>query len=327
MRAVIAQAFGPPESFSVEEVAAPEPGPGEVTVAVRSVGLHFADLLISSGKYQVQPSIPFSPGSEFSGVVRALGEGVANVRVGDRVTAGTLGGALAEVVRVRAAGLVRLPDGMGFDEGSVFRAPYETSYHALVQRGRLAPGETVLVMGAAGAVGLAAVQLAKALGANVIASVSSEAKRAVALEGGADWVIDSGAADWREQVKTLTDGRGVDVAFDPVGGEQTERAFRSLAWKGRHLVIGFTAGQIPRLPVNLALLKGAELVGVEIRRFGLLEPEVAQENARRLAELYAQGVVRPKIARRYPLERYVEAMQAVASGQVAGRVVVTVSEG
>jgi NADPH2:quinone reductase len=210
---------------------------------------------------------------------------------------------------------------MTFEEASVFRVSYATAYHALVQRGRLEPGETVLVLGAGGAVGAASVQVAKALGARVIASASTAAKRGLAREMGADATLETGAADWRDQIKAMTDGRGVDIVVDPVGGEATEPAFRSLAWKGRHLVIGFAAG-LARLPTNLPLLKGADLVGVDMRQFAEREPALARENQLKLLELYADGALRPHIAHAFPLERFAEAMTAARDGSAAGRIVV-----
>jgi NADPH2:quinone reductase len=226
---------------------------------------------------------------------------------------------------VPASGPLKLPDAMSFDEASVFRVSYATAYYALVQRGELKAGETVLVLGAGGAVGVAAIQVAKALGARVIGAASSEAKRALALRAGADAAVDNRAADYRDRLKALTDNKGVDVVVDPVGGPATEPAFRALAWKGRHLVIGFAAGEIPKLPVNLALLKGADLRGVDIRQFGIFEPEQSAKNVDAVVELHARGLLRPQIARTYPFEQFAEAMQAAASGEVAGRIILEVS--
>ena len=321
MRVVVAHALGPPETFQIETRPTPEPGPGQVRVEIRTAGLSFVDVLVATGGYQVKPPTPFTPGSECAGVVDALGEGVTGLAVGDRVAVSSFGGALAEAAVVPARACTPIPDLLSFDEAAVFRLCYATAYYGLVQRGRLAAGETVLVLGAGGAVGAASVQVAKALGARVIGSASTGAKRALALEMGADAVIETGAADWRDQIKALTGGRGVDVVVDPVGGEASEPAFRSLAWKGRHLVIGFVAG-IPKIPANIALLKGGDLVGVDIRQFGQKEPDVMADNAARLYEMAAAGTLRPKIAEVYPLDRYAEAMAAVFGGQVAGRIVV-----
>jgi len=321
MRAVVAREFGPPSTFRIEDAPAPEPGAGQLRIGVYAAGLSFFDVLVAEGGYQLKPRLPFTPGSEFAGVVEALGPDVRGLSVGDRVSASSFGGALAEKAVVPAGAAAPIPDGMTFEEASVFRMSYGTAYHALVQRGRLQPGETVLVLGAGGAVGAACVQLAKALGGKVIASASSEAKRELAREMGADATLQTGAEDWRDRIKEITDGRGVDIVVDPVGGEATELAFRSLAWKGRHLVIGFAAG-IARLPTNLPLLKGAELVGVDTRQFGEREPALARENQQRLLELYAEGALRPHIAHAFPLERFAEAMTAAREGSAAGRIVV-----
>ena len=290
-------------------------------MGVRSVGLSFVDVLIATGGYQVKPPTPFTPASEFAGVIEALGEGVTSLAVGDRVAVASFGGALAEQAVVSARACSHMPDGQSFDEAAVFRTAYITAWHGLVQRGRLAAGETVLVLGAGGAVGAASVQLAKVLGARVIASASSPDKRILAQAMGADAVLETGSADWRDQIKALTEGRGVDLVVDPVGGEISEAAFRSMGWRGRHLVIGFVAG-IPRIPTNLALLKGADLLGIDIRQVGEKEPHLMAEAAERLAELVVAGKLKPKIAEVYPLDRYAEAMAAVFGGQVAGRIVV-----
>lgn len=321
MLAVVGRALGPPESYRLEELPTPHPGAGQVRVAIRAAGVSFVDVLVASGGYQVKPATPFIPGSEFAGEVDAVGDGVTNVSVGDRVTGGGFGGVLAQAAVVPAHAVSPMPEGMSFEEASVFRVSYGTAYHALVQRGRLQAGETVLVLGAGGAVGAAAVQVAKVLGARVLASASSAAKRGLAREMGADETLETGAGDWREQLKALTAGRGIDIVVDPVGGDVTEPAFRSLAWKGRHLVIGFTAGPA-RLPTNLPLLKGADLVGVDIRQFAALEPEAAAENGRRLSALAGEGKLRPRVAQVFPLARFAEAMTAAAAGTGAGRIVV-----
>ena len=321
MRAVVAREFGPPESFRIEEAPTPEPGPGQVRIGIYAAGVSFVDVLVAEGGYQLKPRLPFTPGSEFAGLVEAVGPDANGVMVGDRVSASSFGGALAEKAVVAVGAATPIPDRMSFEEAACFRVSYATAYHALVQRGRLRSGETVLVLGAGGAVGAAAAQVAKALGARVIASASSEAKRGLAREMGADATLATGAADWRDQVKAMTDGRGVDIIVDPVGGEATEPAFRALAWKGRHLVIGFAAG-IARIATNLPLLKGAELVGVDMRQFGEREPALARENQQRLMELYAEGHLRPHIAHAFPLERFAEAMTAARDGSAAGRIVV-----
>jgi len=324
MKAVIAHEFGPPESMNLEETPTPEPGPGEVRIAIRAAGVNFVDVLTAAGGYQVKPALPFIPGTEFAGVIDAIGEGVTGRKVGDRVSGSGFGGGYAEYAIRAAASTSPIPDTMNFVDGATFRVSSSTSYYALVQRAQLQPGETVLVLGAAGAVGLAAIQIAKALGARVIATASNEAKRQLARESGADQAIDNAAADWRDQIKALTGGKGVDVVVDPVGGDATERAFRSLAWKGRHLVIGFAAGAIPRLPTNLALLKGAQLVGVDIRQFGIFEPETSAANQQAVLKLHAEGKLWPVITERLPLTDFRDAMQRTASGAVAGRIVLEI---
>jgi len=324
MRAVVARELGPPETFSLEEVAARDPGPGKVRIHVRSAGVSYVDALVAEGKYQVKPPLPFTPGSEFAGVVDVVGDGVVDLKSGDRVFASSFGGAFAEQATVAASAVTPMPRSMTFDEAAVFRVSYATAYHALVQRASLRAGETLLVLGAAGAVGYACVQLGSALGARVLASASSEEKRALARSAGADEVVDSRSADWRAAVKQLTGGRGVDVVADPVGGEFTERAFRSLAWNGRHLVIGFAAGTIPALSTNLALLKGASLVGVDLRQWSALEPETAAQNDAAILSLFVDGKLRPAIATTYPLEQFATALAQAASGAIAGRLVLRI---
>jgi NADPH2:quinone reductase len=308
----------------IEDIATPAPGPGQVRIAIRAAGVNFVDILTAGGGYQIKPPLPFIPGTEFAGVIDAVGEGVSIRAVGQRVCASGFGDGFAEyAVRPAEATLV-IPDGMDFADGATFRVSTATAAHALVQRGRLQAGESVLVLGAAGAVGLAAIQLAKALGARVIASASSDAKRALALASGADEAIDNAAEDWRDRVKAFAGAKGVDVVVDPVGGAATERAFRRLGWNGRHLVIGFAAGEIPRLPTNLALLKGAQLVGVDIRQFGLYEPEASAANLALILDLHAQGKLRPVISERRPLADFREAMERTAAGAVAGRIVLEI---
>jgi len=321
VKAVLARAFGPPESLRIEEVNPRDVGPDDVRIAVRAAGVSFVDGLIAAGLYQIKPPLPFTPGTEFAGVVDAVGERVTSLRVGDRVCTSAIGGGFAEQAVVPARAALAFPDAMTFGEAAIFRVSYATALHALVQRGRLQAGETVLVLGAGGAVGAAAVQVAKALGGRVIASASSEAKRQVARRLGADESLDSRAPDWREQVKALCGGDGPDIVVDPVGGAMSEAAFRSLAWGGRHLVIGFASGEIPRLPANLPLLKGAAVVGVDVRLFGERAPREAAANAQTLFELQAAGAVTPFIAARYPFASFAEAMRTVSDGDTAGRVV------
>ncbi|MDB5452076.1 MAG: Oxidoreductase, zinc-binding dehydrogenase family [Caulobacteraceae bacterium] len=323
MKAVVAQAFGPPETFRIEELPMPMPGAGEVRVDIHAASVSFVDALIAAGQYQVKPELPFIPGGEFAGVVGATGEGVTALKVGDRVCGAGLGGGFAQQVIRKEASLTRTPETMEFREAAVFQVSYATAYHALVQRGALQPGETVLVLGAAGAIGVAAIQIAKALGARVVASSSTEAKRAMTLAAGADAAVTAGAADWRDQVRAAAP-KGVDIVVDPIGGDALEPAFRSLAWRGRHLVIGFVGG-IAKLPTNLALVKGAALLGVDIRQFSLFEPQAAAANIAAIYRLHAEGRLTPVISATYPLEAFADAMAAVSTNAVAGRVVIDIA--
>jgi NADPH:quinone reductase len=323
-RAVIVHAFGPPESFALEPHDPGAPGPGKVRLAVHAAGMSYVDVLVAAGQYQLQPPLPFIPGSEFAGVIEAVGEGVSPDRIGERVCGSAFGAAIAEAAVIPDKLALALPDAMSFEEAAIFRVSYATAYNALVQRGQLKAGEVLCVLGAAGAVGYAAIQIGKALSATVIASASSEEKRAFALAGGADHAVDSNAPDWRAAVKAASGGHGLDVVFDPLGDRFTEPAFRSLAWGGRHLVIGFAAGAIPKLPTNLALLKGASLIGVDVRQLGIFEPELSEQNVQALFELYRAGKLRPAVTKVFPLEGYAEAMNEARGGKTAGRVVIKI---
>jgi len=322
MKAVLCKQYGPPDSLVLEELDSPRAGPGEVVVSVKAASVNFPDVLIIQNKYQFKPPLPFSPGSELSGVVKEAGAGVA-YRPGDRVMAFTTYGAFAEEVKVDAARLLPIPGGMDFVSAAAFLLTYGTSDHALRDRGALAPGETLLVLGAAGGVGLAAVEIGKALGARVIACASSGEKLAVCRSHGADATVDYAAEDLRERVKALTDGRGVDVVYDPVGGPYSEPAFRSLAWRGRLLVVGFAAGEIPKLPLNLALLKGASIVGVFWGDFARREPRRFADSVHQLGHWYREGKLRPHVSQTLPLEKAAEALKLMAARQVKGKVVLT----
>ncbi|MFA7588473.1 MAG: NADPH:quinone oxidoreductase family protein [Novosphingobium sp.] len=320
-RAVVGHAFGPPETYRLETRDPGRPGPGEVRVAIKAAGLSYVDVLTARGEYQFKPPLPFVPGSEYAGIVEQVGEGVADLTVGDRVYGSGMGGILAEAAIFPARTVKRVPSGMALEEAAVFAVNYLTAWHALVDRARARTGETLLVLGAAGGTGFAAIQIGKQLGLRVIASASSVDKQAAALAGGADAIVTSGAADWREQVKAANEGKPIDIVFDGVGGDATEPAFRTLGFDGRHLVIGFPAG-IPALKTNLALLKSASLVGVHLRHAGMERPDLLAEGGRKVAELAAQGLIRPAIASRYSIEDYVTAMNEAFSGKAAGRVVV-----
>ena len=322
MKALICRSLTGIDDLRVEEVPSPQPGPNEVLVDVAAAGVNFPDALLVEGKYQFKAEPPFAPGFELAGTVAAAGEGVKHLKAGDHVLAIVSHGAFAEQCVVPARAALQLPHGTDLGLAAATLFTYATSYHALKDRAALAAGETLLVLGAAGGVGLAAVELGKMMGARVIAAASSPEKLAVCRELGADEAIEYTKEDLREAVKRLTAGRGVDVVYDPVGGAYSEPAFRSLAWAGRHLVVGFTAGEIPKLPLNLALLKGASLVGVFLG--GLLEknPQLARENARQLVEWLAAGAIRPHVSGRYPLERGVEAIREVAERRVKGKVLI-----
>jgi len=323
LKAVLCKELGPPEKLVVEEVASPKAGKGQVVVSVKAAGVNFPDTLIIQGKYQFKPEPPFSPGGEVAGVVKEVGEGVSGVKPGDRVIASSTWGGFAQELAVDADRVIPMPDAMDFVPASAFVLTYGTSYHALVDRARLAAGETLLVLGASGGVGLAAIQLGKALGARVIAAASSDDKLRVCKESGADELINYAAEDLRGRVKALTAGRGVDVVYDPVGGAYSELALRDTAWNGRFLVVGFAAGEIPKVPLNLALLKGCSIVGVFWGAFTRNEPERNRRNNEELMRLYLAGTIKPHIHATYPLERAAEALNEVLNKRVSGKVVLT----
>jgi NADPH2:quinone reductase len=320
MRAVLCKQYGPPESLVVEDVPTPAIGDHQVLLDVKACGVNFPDLLIIENKYQFKPPLPFSPGGEVSGVVKRVGSQVTHVKVGDRVL-GTPGfGGFAEEVALDERNVVPIPDAMSFDEAAAFLFTYGTSHYALKDRAALKPGETLLVLGAAGGVGLAAVELGKAMGAKVIAAASSAEKLAVCREHGADEGIDYAHEDLKERIKALTGGQGVDVIYDPVGGDFSEAAFRGIAWEGRFLVIGFAAGPIPKIPLNLVLLKGAQIVGVFWGSFTARDPEGHRANIAELMRWYVEGKLKPRISARYPFERVAAALADLAARRVKGKV-------
>ena len=319
-RAVIADQFGPPETYQLRSFDPGPPGPGELRVAIKAAGISYVDVLTAMGKYQFQPPLPFIPGSEYAGVVEALGEGVTGFAVGDRVNGSGMGGIFAQANNFPAANVNQVADGMELETAAIFPVNYLTAWHALVDRGRAQQGETLLVLGAAGGTGFAAIQVGKYLGLRVIASASSEDKHAAALAGGADAVVVTGAEDWRDQVKAANNGKAIDLVFDPVGGAATELAFRTLGYDGRHLVIGFPAG-IASLKTNLPLLKCASLVGVQVRGAGIERPETMVKARAAVQEMVRAGAVRPAIARRFALANYAAAMNAAYGGKEAGRIV------
>ncbi|MCM5680925.1 NADPH:quinone oxidoreductase family protein [Schlegelella sp. S2-27] len=312
-----------PQALSWKDAPTPTPKAGEVLVAIKAASLNFPDLLIVQNKYQMKPPTPFVPGAEFAGVVEVVGEGVTHLQPGDAVAAfAGLGGFGTHAV-VSAALLMPLPGGFSFPDAAAFLCTYGTTYHGLIDRAALQPGETVLVLGAAGGVGTAAIQIAKAAGARVIAAASTDEKCALCRELGADATINYSHGDLREQIKTLTDGKGPDVVYDPVGGDLAEPVFRSIAWRGRYLVIGFAQGSIPALPLNLPLLKGASLVGVFWGEFARREPKKNSAALAQLAGWYAQGKIKPVIEHQLPMSELKHAFDLMAARQVRGKVVLT----
>lgn len=320
MRAIRCHELVGPAGLRLDDIAEPELGAGQVLVDVRAAGVNFPDVLITEGKYQFKPPVPFVPGGEIAGVVRAVGDGVVDHAPGDRVAATMLFGAFAERVVCGAGSVFPLPDAVGFEVGAAVLVAYGTTMHALVDRARLAPGETLLVLGAAGGVGLAAVQLGKCMGARVIAAASSEDKLALCREHGADATIDYAKEDLRTRLKQLAPA-GIDVVYDPVGGDHTEAAIRSLAWQGRHLVVGFTAGTIPKIATNLVLLKGCEIVGVFWGAFTQRDPTRNREHIARLLQWIADGRVRPHLDRTLPLAQAGAALERLAQREAKGKLV------
>ena len=322
MKALLCRALGPVESLALGDIDSPVPSRGQVLIDVKAAGVNFPDVLMVQGKYQFKPPLPFAPGCELAGVVKAVGEGVTHVKPGDRALALVMHGGFAEEAVADASGVVPLPDNVDFATAASFMFTYGTSYHALKDRAALQPGETLLVLGAAGGVGLAAVELGKLMGARVIAAASTGDKLEVCRSRGADATINYSSEDLRERLKALTEGRGVDVVYDPVGGEYSETALRSMAWRGRFLVVGFANGEIPKIPLNLALLKGCSIVGVFWGNFTTKEPKANAANIRSLIGWIAAGKLKPFVSERYPLARGVEALQAMQNRRVKGKVVI-----
>ena len=326
MRALICHGFGDIADLEVGELPDPEPGPGQVLIDVHACGVNFPDVLIVKGEYQFTPPLPFSPGAEVAGTVAAVGPGVTGLACGDRVVAVVLWGGMAERLVVDAAAVTRLPDSADLVAAAAFLMAHGTAQHALFDRGGLVAGETLLVLGAGGGVGLAAVQCGAASGARVIAAASSDEKLQRCLDEGAHDVIDLRDQDLRDAVRKLTDNRGVDVCLDPVGGLLAEPAVRSMAWRGRYLVVGFAAGDIPRIPLNLPLLKGCSVVGVFWGAFREKEPAAS---ARSVADLLAElesGRLRPMISDVVPLERATDALAAIQARRAVGKLVVAVRQ-
>ncbi|MCL4148339.1 UNVERIFIED_CONTAM: hypothetical protein GTU68_034461 [Idotea baltica] len=319
MKAVLCKAYGPPETLVIEDIPSLEPKKGEVVIAVKACGVNFPDTLIIEGKYQFKPEPPFSPGSEVAGVVKVVGEGVKHLKVGQRVFALTVYGGYAEEATADAKTTFPIPPGMSFDQAAAFSMTYGTSYHALFDRAKIKKGETILVLGAAGGVGLTAVELAALKGAKVIAAASTDDKLAVCREYGATETINYSKEDLKSRIKELTGGKGVDVVYDPVGGDYSEAALRGMAWKGRYLVIGFAAGEIPKIPLNLPLLKGCEIVGVFWGAFAQRNPQGNMANFMQMLQWLGEGKLNPHIHARFPLERATDAMNELLQRKVKGK--------
>lgn len=321
MRAIRCNQFGPPDTLTLEDLPDLVPGPGQVVIDVKAAAVNFPDVLIIENKYQMKPPLPFTPGAEVAGIVRAVGAGV-KLAPGTRVVAYVGNGGYAEQAIADASACVPLPDAADFATAAAFTLAYGTSHHAVVDRAQLKAGETMLVLGAAGGVGLAAVEIGKVLGARVIAAASSEEKLDVCRRFGADATINYSTEDLRESIKALTDGKGPDVIYDPVGGIYAEPAFRSIGWRGRYLVVGFANGEIPKLPLNLALLKGASLVGVFWGDYARREP---QNNAAAFAQMVGwigEGKLKPYVSKRYKLADSAQALKDMASRKVTGKIII-----
>ncbi|HEY8086909.1 MAG TPA: NADPH:quinone oxidoreductase family protein [Polyangiaceae bacterium] len=326
MKALVCRAYGPIDTLVVGELPDPTPAAGQVVVGVRACGVNFPDLLVVQGKYQFKPPPPFSPGGEVAGVVEAVGAGVDGLRPGDRVLAMSIWGGIAEKLAADASQVVRLPDGVDFVSASCIATAYGTTVHALRDRASLRPGETLLVLGAAGGVGLAAVQVGKRMGARVIAAASTAEKLETCRRHGADLLVNYATEDLKERVKALTDGAGADVVYDPVGGPHTEAALRATAWNGRVLVIGFTAGDIPRVPTNLVLLKGCSLVGVFWGMALMRERTRLMGQIEEILGWVKDGSLQPHVHATFPLSRALEALREVEQRRVQGKVVVLPGE-
>jgi len=323
MKAVLARTLGPPENLEIADIPVPEPGPGEVRVDLRAAALNFFDTLIIEGKYQVKPELPFSPGAEFCGVIAALGPGVSGWKIGERVSGYCGYNGAREAVIASAERLARVPEALSDAKAAGLQVTYGTTIHALVDRAQLREGETLVVLGAAGGTGIAAVEIGKALGARVIACASSQEKLEFARRCGADEVIDYSKENLRERLRELTGGKGVDVLYDPVGGDLAEPAVRSMGWEGRYLVIGFAAGEIPRIPLNLLLLKGCDIRGVFWGAYCKRDPKGQAAHMERLMQWAADGTISAHVDRVFPLEETPQALAYIAARKALGKIIVT----
>ncbi|MFW5823789.1 MAG: NADPH:quinone oxidoreductase family protein [Marinobacter sp.] len=327
MKAVLCKQYGPPEALTLEDVPSLEPAEDEVIVSVHACAANFPDTLIIEGKYQFKRPFPFVPGGEVAGIIKSVGAGVEGFAPGDRVIGIPGWGGFAEETPVAARKVVRLPDGVSMDAGAALVITYGTTHYALKDRAHLQPGETLLVLGAAGGTGLSAIELGKVMGARVIAAASTDEKLEICRKHGADDTINYSSESLRDRIRDLTDGRGVDVVYDPVGGEYSEPALRGMAWNGRFLVIGFTSGEIPKLPLNLTLLKGCSLVGVFYGAFQDKEPERFRELMDELTGWLAEGRINPRITARYPLEETARALIDLKERRATGKLIVYTERG
>lgn len=327
MKRVVAQKIDSLADYSIVEAERPVAAVGQVLIEVHACSMGYVDALIATGGYQVKPPVPFTPGQDIAGVVVELGGGVDGLVVGDRVMASLFGGGLSEFVTANAGVVKKLPDAVTFEQGAVLGVNYLTALTGLKDRADIQPREKLLVFGSAGGVGCAAVQVGRLLGAEVIAVASTEEKRAFAIANGAHAALDTNAEGWRERLKEICGGTGPDVIFDPVCGPLFEAAFRSLAWRGRHLVVGFVGGPIPKLPINLSLMKGASLIGVDVRQFRIFEQEHANELSAELLEWAGSGRLKPVVGKIFPFEHFAEAMQFATTGAGMAKAVIRVHPG
>ena len=324
MRALVCNELGATDKLVVEQKTDPVAGSGEVLVRVHAAGINFPDILVIKGLYQVKAEPPFIPGNEAAGTISAVGEGVTRYRTGDRVMIMPEGGAFAEMCVVPEYRVIPMPQDLGFEQAAGFTITYGTSYHAFKQSAKIEAGETVLILGAAGGVGITAVEIAKAMGARVIAAASSDEKLDFARTAGADETINYSTESLKDRCKALTDGKGVDIVYDPVGGELAQQALRALAWHGRYLVIGFACGDIPSFPANIALLKEASIIGVWWGTWTQHNPRESMQNMAELAVMVAQGKLTPRVTESYPLDQFTEAFASLENRRARGKVILTI---
>ncbi|RMA82535.1 NADPH:quinone oxidoreductase family protein [Umboniibacter marinipuniceus] len=323
MKAIVCNELGPIENLRLEEVDSPKVAKGEVLVEIKAAGVNYPDTLVVQGKYQIKPPTPYIPGVEASGLIAEVGEGVSHWKVGDRVIVTPLGGAFAEYCVVPSTQVQPMASNMSFEQAAGFTITYATSYYALKQRAKLQPGETVLVLGAAGGVGVTCIEIAKAMGATVIAAASSDEKLAFAKSVGADHLINYATESLKDRVKALTAGKGVDVVYDPVGGDLAQQALRSTGWEGRYLVIGFASGDIPAFPANLTLVKGSSVMGVWWGAWAGRDPQAAQQNHMELLAMVEEGRLTPLVTNTFALADTVDAFKRLVNRQAMGKVVIT----